>query len=125
MIKLINQINGSTCTQACIAMASGKTIEEVIEAVGSKALTIQEEVSFYIQNEIEFNQLLYTTMFNGLYAVTVPSLNLKNEFHRILVRCFNGDILEILDPNDGRDGKKFYDQVSFLNSTWGEVIQLG
>lgn len=125
MIKLINQINGNTCTQACMAMVSDRTIEEVIKLVGEDALTIQEEICFYIQNEIGFNQLLYPTMFNGLYAVTVPSLNLKGRFHRILVKCFDGDIFQILDPNNGRAYKKFYDQVSFLNSTWGEVVQLG
>ena len=120
-MKLINQINSHTCVHACLSMVSGFPIRGIIEELGDQALELKEEIGFLIKHGISFNQLIYTTMFNGTYLVTVPSLN-KKGYHRVVVICDDGDV-EVFDPNEGLD-KEFYDQVKFLNSRWSEVLQV-
>jgi hypothetical protein len=124
-MKLINQINEQTCVQACLSMITGDSIEDIISEMGNKGLELSEEVGFYIKHKIGFNQLLYSTMFNGFYAVTVPSININGGYHRIIVACDDGDVCQILDPNDGLEGKRFYTEKLFVESRWTEVIQFG
>lgn len=96
----------------------------IIKEVGDRGMGIKEELKFLIKHGIEFNQLIYTTLFNGTYLVTVPSLNINKGYHRIVIKCKDGDV-QVFDPNNGIKDKKFYDEIEFLHSRWSEVVQVG
>jgi hypothetical protein len=44
---------------------------------------------------------------NGVYFVTVPSLNLQASNHQILC-VFENELFWVIDPNNGKDGKLYY-----------------
>lgn len=43
-MKLVKQLNSTTCGQACVAMVLGITIEEAIDRIGHTGITSDEEI---------------------------------------------------------------------------------
>jgi hypothetical protein len=125
-IKHIKQPTNNTCVHACLAMITGRDIGDIIDELGDKGdgITYDEEIGFYLKHEIPFNQLVRTTLFDGVYLITVPSLYYTNplKFHRVVVQCKDGD-LKVYDPCEGRG--EFYTKDKFKKTQWVEIIQVG
>ena len=80
MIEHKMQINGTTCVQACWAMLSGWTVEEVVKLVGDKGLSWAEEYDLSLKMGLRFNMCSMPSLLPYNYhIVTVPSLNVKGD----------------------------------------------
>ena len=132
-MKLVNQINDSTCVHACLAMVSGKPIEDIIALVGhNEGMGQSEEIQALRSLGIRFNIGALCDMLPGnTHLVTVPSLNLSASNHRIIVHSTEESEEIILDPNEGRadrlyyttDGRKLVsDNNAIPFRTWSEVF---
>ncbi len=110
-ITLVTQPTPLTCVHACLAMVSGRQIQEFIDQFGDGGLNMQQETVALIESRIlphviqsdGFIHLFPTT---GIYLVTVPSLNLPGMLHRVVVDA-KSDGYVVYDPNHGRAVKAY------------------
>jgi hypothetical protein len=112
-IRLVNQIDYTTCTQACLAMITGLEIEHVLEKLPQKPQGTHDEeavafLSLHNIGTIEDAQFFA----NSLYLVSVPSLHYPNRFHHIVVDMRGWDetrrYAPVYDPQEGREGKELW-----------------
>jgi len=121
MIEHKMQINGTTCVQACWAMLSGWTVEEVVKLVGDKGLSWAEEYDLGLKMGLRFNMCSMPSLLPNLYhMVTVPSLNLEGVMHRIVLYYDEPRAkMIVFDPNQGCEGVKVYSAENL--KSWNEV----
>lgn len=119
-VGLVIQPTITSCTQACLAMATGSTAERVTELYGDGGMSTRElldalEVSGVCHNMFTFNEFVAT----GWYIVTVPSLNHFGTGHRIVVEynAYEG-VKRVLDPSPLR---KYKDDGTNMTS-YSELI---
>lgn len=111
-LKHKTQPTGDTCTSACLAMLLGTSVDKVVSEFHSDWRNRKSTPSDYLlENGISFvlnhNPYNNTLEWGGLFLITVPSLNLDGRLHHILADL-RGDLEVILDPNKGREGKRYY-----------------
>lgn len=128
-IKSQMQLTKTGCVAACIAMACGKPVKEIMGEYHHPEDGIDFH-SFLGALKIEgVPYIEYTATgflpYNRVFIISVPSLNIQGHTHAIVVQtqskeeggCF------ILDPNSGRPGAKCYgvdqDIVSF-----GQIVEI-
>lgn len=136
MSALVTQKNYSDCMLAAIAMAAGKSYDELwtpedsqlcvdkhgctdemtstfLERIGFKVNTDVWRCYIYAANWNEYTKRL----FKGRRAIfSIPSLNHEGGFHAVF-----WDGKKILDPNNGFPGKQFYqwiDHIAPPQSAW-------
>lgn len=113
MIKHITQPDSESCVPTCLAMIMDTTPEEVINKFGREWGDLKT-ISVMFQCGINFNKLVFPTInINGWLMLSVPSLNIQGKTHMIIVEYEDGEFLEILDPNTGRENKKFYVEPNY------------
>lgn len=112
IINFVQQPTDITCTSACLAMLTGKSIDLVIgESHEGWCNNSTDPVNYLLKYGI--NLIINTKPFKRtmewgfVYLLTVPSLNVEGGLHHIVVDLTteNGTVL---DPNRGRHGKEYY-----------------
>ena len=113
-ISLVNQVDDFTCVYACIAMAAGVPIGEVIRAAGhQKPLPMYEELALLAHFGCFAIPIPYgLNAYDGIVLLTVPSLNKERTLHRVLVDLRNDPL--VLDPQQGRPGRQFYSTEDYM-----------
>lgn len=131
-IKLIRQ-NETDCTLACIAMVGRITLDEVhkiFPEFNGAGTTNKEAVT--VLDRLKIPHIVYASdslYYGRLYILVVPSVNILGNTHNIVVYNKSDGSSIILDPNNGRDGKKFYSEDSSeVNAielkSWGSPIEI-
>lgn len=100
------------CVCTCMAMLCGLPRREVAKRFHARYL---------INSEINISDILWelkipfrecrqeeTILPDKLYVVSVPSLNMENRLHLILVDWRMRSVLKIFDPNQGVSGRRYY-----------------
>lgn len=113
-MKFVMQPTSDTCTSACLAMLTGIEVQTVINEfhAGWKSTENKINPSTYLAEKSvphsacndPFNNLLE---WGSVYLLTVPSLNIDGGLHHIVVDLRN-DAEIVLDPNKGREGRRYY-----------------
>ncbi len=109
-MRLINQKTNRDCGYACIAMVCNITLDKVMKvAKGNYPLAQEEEFELIAH----FGYLPTVSTFDHIYSsntylVTVPSLNMVGNNHRVVVVSDEDGIRHLYDPQKGRANKKFY-----------------
>jgi len=127
-IKLVNQYDNLSCVLACMSMVTGKkieTVKSVIEKINIKApltnMQLLRTLSYFRVLALPVNTSDESLYRGSLYIITVPSLNCERGNHAIVADA-RGDELLIYDPQDGVEGKKFYDESNLKN--WSSPIKI-
>jgi len=135
MTEFIDRVNFqqqptyNTCVSTCLAMILNVDCNEVIDEFHGKYWDYYESdrvivSSFLSKKGVEFDYCSFEQQpdTEGIYLVTVPSLNIKGGNHNILwVVESSGEeglfFQRILDPAAGRDDKYYYTNIDdLLNS---------
>jgi hypothetical protein len=115
-ISLVSQAKDSNdCVLACVAMLTGKSIEELRGQLPEET----DHESGYSSFEEEFllltNKIYSVTLtpswilYGAVYLVSVPSKNQERALHRIVLDCRDPDNLICFDPQTGNvDENKLY-----------------
>lgn len=122
MRQLQHQIQPTwnSCASTCVAMLLGRPVQDVVNELHDAYMADvcalphylhRHGVKFkpavsdggapdgYVENRIEFGHL---------YLLTVPSLNMDATLHFILLDARDDKAVATLDPNMGREGKRYY-----------------
>lgn len=102
-----------SCVSTCLAMLKAAPADEVIEKMHlryrEKGMTMREMLD---ELQIPFESF-DTCGHSGLeeygaYLCTVPSLNIVGGTHQIIIEMTLDDDYHVVDPVQGRDGRKYY-----------------
>lgn len=115
-MKLVNQPTSNTCTSACLAMITGMDVNIVISEFHDDWRLSKNDPKRYLETKgvkCEFNDggaFNNCLSWDSVFLLTVPSLNLDGKLHHIVVDLRgHGDVdVTVLDPNNGKDGKRYY-----------------
>jgi len=111
-IKLVNQPTPTSCTSACLAMVTGLDVHDIIAEFHddwhsqktNPAEFLKSKGFEFVTNTNPFSNIM---KWGKVYLLSVASLNIQGGLHHIIADM-RGDQEVILDPNNGKDGKKFY-----------------
>lgn len=111
-MRLVNQPTATSCTSACLAMITGIDVHQVIAEFHDDWHSQKSDPAQYLKSKgVEFiiNTNPFSTLmeWDKVYLLSVASLNIEGGLHHI-VADMRGDREIILDPNNGKDGKRFY-----------------
>ena len=127
--KITHQVQPTptSCASTCIAMLLNIDVNIVIDEFHDGFMSHNEDMSGYLKRKgLDIVELMSTNnmiMWDKVYLMTVPSLNLKGINHYI-VGDSRGDLFKVYDPNKGKDGKFYYcnedddNPLSFRIQTW-------
>ena len=106
------QPTDKTCTATCIAMILGIDVKTVIEEFqeGYHDDTLRPDGYLKKKNtelRIRCGYSYEEIRFGTVYILVVPSLHIEATMHSVLVDTRQCEIT-VLDPNQGRKGKKYY-----------------
>ena len=123
-MRLVNQETNCDCVYACIAMVCGKTLNEVMKvARGKHALGQKEEFKLIAYfGYLPTLQLFEGLNKNGVYLVTVPSLNFEGGNHRIVITTAEMGEIKVYDPNKNRKDKKYYTKKTLR--AWSQTTKI-
>lgn len=137
-IKHIQQPTDYTCTLTSISMATRIPLSKVISIakcsvdhdVMELGLNSCDTYSVLVALGVKFRHIWPVKLkFGQVYIASVPSLNKEATFHTVCLDM--QDCFEVLDPQKGRHGKKYYDQFEENDPlarriySYGDVIQIG
>ena len=115
--KQLRQPNAVTCAHACLAMVCGLKVKQVIEVFGDhRGLNTDEQKAFLGLCNVQVTELRASEFpdKNGVYVMTVPSLNLTDQAHRVIMYATDGEWV-MRDPNFGKKGKKLYTVKRYIS----------
>ena len=127
MLQHQQQPTFNTCMSACIAMASGQPVDEVVERwhqnFHDKTDWLDDALDYYKIPYFYGSQRRAELLYGFIYFLTVPSLNIQGGLHQILVSLTAERGIEVFDPVKGRPGAKHYvygercsdDEVSLIS----------
>jgi ABC-type bacteriocin/lantibiotic exporter with double-glycine peptidase domain len=122
-MELIRQQTDWDCSYACVAMVCGVTLEDVIKVTSYGSAMYEDEM---LRTIAHFQHLPTQVQGDVLYIernhiVCVPSLNFPGLNHSIVL-CTGkeGDPISIYDPQEGKEGKKWYNDE--LLKCWSRVL---
>lgn len=104
---------GLSCFATCMAMLMARPAEVVREHIHNsyreKGLSLGEVLDSL---ELPFSDFKTAGRNNidkpGVWVAAVPSLNLVGIMHQVLVEVLPSGVWAVFDPNEGKEGKKFY-----------------
>ncbi len=112
-VQFVQQTSRNTCVHACLSMVTGLPIEGLVGRFGDKGLSFDEEA--VVLTELGILPVpkagLASDLFpeQGVYLVTVPSLNFPGLNHRVVWMSDPGSgNFILLDPNEGRTDFEAY-----------------
>ena len=110
-LEHVQQPTAKTCVHACLSMVTGEPVASLINRFGDRGLSVEEEITVLTEYGI-FPQAVpftFSWIVDGVYMLTVPSLNLEGTNHCIIAYADRDEEKFILlDPNEGKEGKKAY-----------------
>ncbi len=113
-MKFVMQPTSDTCTSACLSMLTGIDVGTVINEfhAGWKSSENKVNPSTYLTEKSIKHSVCSEPFSNilewgSVYLLTVPSLNIDGGLHHIVVDLRN-DTEVVLDPNKGREGRRYY-----------------
>lgn len=109
-LKHIQQVDNQTCTSACLAMMLNEPIMTIISEFHMDWVNVKTDPVRYLKSKgVDVTPLTPFTKIlgDGMYLTAVPSLNEEGTLHHVVV-TFKDSEMKIFDPNQGRDGKKYY-----------------
>lgn len=130
-IKLVTQKRDNDCVLACLAMVSGKNLDEIHQLcldfkgdISYSGITLLE--TLYLLTKLQINYILYAhpiIVSDRLYMLTVPSLNMQGGNHCIIVYSDEFLNFTVLDPaqEDGKD-YRYYTPEKLLG--YSEVVEI-
>lgn len=107
-MKLQKQTLHNSCLSACVAMLTGRPVEEVTAQYHDLIWSGMPITEVLRQEGVPFQELSLKAnqvWFGRVYLACVPSLNLPGSFHAIIIDA-RGDEMEVLDP--APEGKQQY-----------------
>lgn len=130
-MKLVQQKDDYSCGVACIAMVTGKPYDEVRALVSEHSIGLHpRDVDFLLgQLGVEYSRLMYPELCKCVpHIITVPSLNIVGGLHYVVADVSEG-VLCVLDPQRGREGRKFYaydrsDREGVQLTCFAEVVRI-
>lgn len=112
-IKLVQQRHKGDCVIACLAMVLGMDYVDIYNHYHKlykddfdvpNGISTRTERALLSTLGYENNYVVYSECsplyFNRVYLLTVPSLNVSNAFHRIVVKLDNIGNWTIFDPSN-------------------------
>lgn len=124
-IKLVTQ-GDKDCVLACIAMASGLSLDDVREAYpefDGTGINTMETIKIIERLKIPYVWQINAHIYEQrVYILTVPSLNFPGGNHSIVV-SYDNDVPSVYDSNNGYEGRKFYKDWNDVKS-WADVIEI-
>ena len=110
-LKHQTQPTVNSCVSTCLAMILDVPAEQVIKEFHDPYMAQTREIDEYLHSKnIKCRPLLSvgnTILGDRIYIFSVPSLNMDAMFHQIL-GYYQGDNFKIADPNQGREGRRYY-----------------
>lgn len=124
LIEHLQQTLPDNCVSTCLAMIVGKSVEDVTAEFHADYHADTMLPSQYLRQhglvpKRCFTEEISKLEHNCVHVVTVPSLNVRGCLHNILIVREGNDVVHVLDPNLGREGKASYD--SWPLDTWWMV----
>ena len=109
-LKLQTQPTPVSCQHTCAAMIVGMPVEVLFDPEELDECATDSEIAKVMMNHGIYAATNYGSSFlyGNLYLCKVPSLNIEMGFHAVLVDARDKDNVYLLDPNQGREGKKYY-----------------
>lgn len=110
-VEQLQQPGATSCVLTCVAMVTGVPIETYIARFGEGPQSSEVEISALIESGI-FPMAIphggpHPFPLAGVYLVSVPSLNLFGQLHRVVVEASRQTYL-VYDPNAGRKSVQAY-----------------
>lgn len=104
---------GLSCFSACMAMILHRPVDQVREEIHAAyredGMSLGEFLDLFGVPFTEFQTAGRNNIDrDGIWVVAVPSLNLVGIMHQVLVEYLPDKIWAVFDPNEGKEGKKFY-----------------
>ena len=123
-ISHIRQTKSNNCVAACLAMVTGKDIEQVefdLKMDGFEApYTNEAYIRFLVQNNIFPERIGYTLqgplLDNTVYLMTCSSPCSAASAHMIVGAMYKG-VMMIKDPSDSLEREKIYSDKGFLEGS--------
>lgn len=111
-IKHQQQPTGKSCVSTCLAMLLDKPVQEVIDEFHADYSNGDNDEDKYLESKGLICRALWSnhrTLEEGkLYLVSIPSLNLVAYTHEIIFDWRDPTEFKVIDPNMGKEGKKYY-----------------
>ena len=129
--ELQNQPCGHSCVPTCIAMALDIPVDKVLKEMADLGLDVSKGTNdFYIMKYLVRHNIAVETFMNrglglgdGHYFFNVNSLNRMGLNHCVFVYIKNLEP-KVYDPNNGKEGKKFYDIDDFTSMPSSRISRL-
>ena len=136
-ISLVNQIDDFTCHYATIAMVTGRPIDVLVAEYGNdgdsdrwKNGLDERDAVRIMMKEMILPVPIHTFLLGscplrnpGVYMVTVPGLGGSGRLHSVIVTSTPENRLTVLDPQNGREGVKWYPSDALMKSSAGPWLQ--
>lgn len=126
-MKIINQRSNDDCVLACIAMTAGVSYEKAKEVLTElklecplsteSAALILVKLGCWLDLQSPFCLFKSQT-----YIITVPSLNFPGLNHAIVGVTDKDGFLDVYDPQNGIEGKKYYKKDDKVHWTYAERV---
>lgn len=112
MINLVQQPTADSCTSACLSMLTGIAINDIISSFHNDWKLLKSNPSEFLSHQgvkhsVNKDVFSHKVNWGNVYLLTVPSLNIEGGLHHIVLDL-TGDFESVLDPNNGKEGKKYY-----------------
>lgn len=120
------QPNDHTCVHTCLAMITGLSVDDMIDRFGDHALGFDETATVLAEHGLfphNTSSGPHRYPFVGWYLVACASKNLPGQAHQVLVYA-DGEGYTVYDPQEGREGKKFWSGDELLGGKMPEVETL-
>lgn len=103
----------TSCVSTCIAMILGEPVAAVRDRIHAVYHEAQLSLAELLTREgIEYIDFRTADRINidrpGVYICAVPSLNMKNTFHQVLIERLACGTWAVFDPNKGKEGRYYY-----------------
>lgn len=133
-IELVNQVDDSTCCHATTAMVTGCTIGSLIERFGTGGDPEKEDDGM---SDRDFVKVLMEHMIlpvpvhgflihpfpqYGVFKVAAPSINRPGRLHSLVITSHPKEGYKVFDPQNGREGKKWYPFDAMQSGTKGPRV---
>jgi hypothetical protein len=94
-------------------MVTGVPVNDLLHRFGNHGLSHEEIVTVLTEYGILPRMIDMDEVFmaDGVYFLTMPSLNIPRALHRVVAVSNDADdIIKVYDPNQGRPDKVFYEE---------------
>jgi hypothetical protein len=104
-----------------------RPVDEIVEEFHEGYMSGEIEVSAYLRSKgltVEACTCEHTLENDCIYLLSVPSKNVPGLSHYVVVDLrVEGGLCRVYDPNNGKEGKKYYDRFMTLEGvTCGDDI---